>query len=152
MMSNFYFVDWKEINKNSLDLAEKLNKKDQNWEAIIAIARGGLIPAAILAHKLNIHIIDTICIKSYSSTHQQQEKLEILKNLKKTTRSNLLVVDDLVDSGETFKLVRTMLPQSTFATVYAKPMGEPMVDHFSQQIPQDVWVVFPWEETDQISD
>jgi xanthine phosphoribosyltransferase len=57
----------------------------------------------------------------------------------------VLVVDDLVDTGQTAKLVRDILPEAHFAAVYAKPMGRPMVDTFITEVSQDTWIFFPWD-------
>ena len=56
-----------------------------------------------------------------------------------------LIIDDLVDSGHTARVVREMLPKAHFATVYAKPMGRPMVDTFITEVSQDTWIYFPWD-------
>ena len=56
-----------------------------------------------------------------------------------------LVVDDLVDTGKTAKEVRAMLPNAHFATIYAKPQGRPLTDTTIGEVPQDVWVYFPWD-------
>jgi xanthine phosphoribosyltransferase len=57
----------------------------------------------------------------------------------------VLIVDDLVDTGKTAKVVRELLPEAHFATVYAKPMGRPMVDTFITEVSQDTWIYFPWD-------
>ena len=57
----------------------------------------------------------------------------------------VLIVDDLVDTGKTAKIVRDILPKAHFATVYAKPMGRPMVDTFITEVSQDTWIYFPWD-------
>ena len=54
-----------------------------------------------------------------------------------------MIVDDLVDTGKTARLVRDMLPDAHFATVYAKPMGRPLVDTFITEVSQDTWIFFP---------
>jgi hypothetical protein len=54
-------------------------------------------------------------------------------------------VDDLVDTGATAKVVREMLPSADFATVYAKPLGRPLVDTFITEVSQDTWIYFPWD-------
>jgi xanthine phosphoribosyltransferase len=56
-----------------------------------------------------------------------------------------LIVDDLVDTGRTATVVRNILPDAHFATVYAKPMGRPMVDTFITEVSQDTWIYFPWD-------
>ena len=57
----------------------------------------------------------------------------------------VLIVDDLVDTGQTAKVVRGILPRAHLATVYAKPMGRPMVDTFITEVSQDTWIYFPWD-------
>ena len=57
----------------------------------------------------------------------------------------LLVIDDLVDTGKTARVVRDMLPNAHFATVYAKPLGRPLVDTFITEVSQDTWIYFPWD-------
>jgi xanthine phosphoribosyltransferase len=57
----------------------------------------------------------------------------------------LLIIDDLVDTGKTARIVRDMLPKAHFATVYAKPMGRPLVDTFITEVSQDTWIFFPWD-------
>ncbi len=59
--------------------------------------------------------------------------------------AKILVVDDLVDTGATAKVVREMLPKAHFATVYAKPLGRPLVDTFVTEVSQDTWIYFPWD-------
>ena len=61
------------------------------------------------------------------------------------TGRGLLIVDDLVDTGKTGRLVRELLPEAHFATVYAKPIGRPLVDTFITEVSQDTWIFFPWD-------
>ena len=56
-----------------------------------------------------------------------------------------LIVDDLVDTGETARALRAMMPKAHFATVYAKPAGRPLVDTFVTEVSQDTWIFFPWD-------
>ena len=74
--------------------------------------------------------------------------MEILKPLDITGKGWLLV-DDLVDTGQTAKKVRDMLPEAHFATVYAKPKGRPLVDTFITEVSQDTWILFPWDAETQ---
>ena len=47
--------------------------------------------------------------------------------------------------GKTLELVRRLYPKAHFATVYAKPSGQPMVDTFITEVSQDTWIFFPWD-------
>ena len=56
-----------------------------------------------------------------------------------------LIVDDLVDTGETIKALRPQIPKAHYATVYAKPNGRTQVDTFITEVSQDTWIYFPWD-------
>ncbi len=100
------------------------------------------MPAAIVARELDLRLVDTVCVSSYD--HQAQGKITVLKEVPGDGEGTL-IVDDLVDTGKTAKLVREMLPKAHFATVYAKPAGRPMVDTFVTEVSQDTWIHFPWD-------
>ena len=118
----------------------------QPWTGIVAITRGGLVPASIIARELEIRILDTVCISSYD--YQQQGEVSVLKS-PTIDRSGLLLIDDLVDTGQTARVVRDLLPEAHFATVYAKPAGRPLVDTFITEVSQDTWILFPWDTESQ---
>ncbi len=120
------------------------------FAAVIGITRGGLVPATIVARELGVRMIDTVCVVSYD--HQTQGELRLLKGPSEQTMQlgggtgkGLLIVDDLVDTGKTARVVRDLLPDAHFATVYAKPMGKPLVDTFITEVSQDTWIFFPWD-------
>jgi xanthine phosphoribosyltransferase len=134
-------VTWEELHRNAKALAWRLIEKGP-WKGIVAITRGGLVPAAIVARELEVRLIDTICIASYDDRNQGQ--LSILKGVA-GDGTGWLIIDDLVDTGKTAKAVRDMLPKAHFATVYAKPAGRPLVDTFITEVSQDTWILFPWD-------
>src|SRR5690606_17849863 len=119
------------------------------FDAVVAIARGGLVPAAIVARELNIRTVETVSVKSYD--HQNRGGIKVLKEISRPildiagNGGKLLIVDDLVDTGNTARIVRDMLPGAHFATVYAKPKGRDMVDTFITEVSQDTWIFFPWD-------
>ena len=115
----------------------------------MAITRGGLVPAAIVARELDVRLIETISIASYHD-YKTQGGLKVLKTIapdvaRLDAEARILVVDDLVDTGATVKVVREFLPKAHFATVYAKPLGRPLVDTFITEVSQDTWIYFPWD-------
>jgi len=101
-----------------------------------------LVPASIIARELEIRLVDTVCISSYD--FQQQGKISVLKS-PEIDGSGLLLIDDLVDTGKTARVVKDLLPEAHFATVYAKPAGRPLVDTFITEVSQDTWILFPWD-------
>jgi xanthine phosphoribosyltransferase len=58
-----------------------------------------------------------------------------------------LVIDDLVDTGATMRIVREILPKAHVGVLYAKPVGRPLADSFVAEFPQESWIDFPWEMT-----
>jgi xanthine phosphoribosyltransferase len=135
-------VTWDQLHRDSKALAWRLLDICE-FRGIVAITRGGLVPAAIVARELDIHLVDTVCVSSYKGK-DQQARLEMLKPLK-MDGNGWLMIDDLVDTGNTAKTVRDMLPKAHFATVYAKPLGRPLVDTFVTEVSQDTWILFPWD-------
>lgn len=105
-------VPWSDIHRDACRLAALLRPLGA-WRGLIAVTRGGLVPAAIV-------------IAADDGT-------------------GMLVIDDLVDSGQTAQMVRQLLPQAFVACLYAKPLGRPYVDLFVEEIEQLLWIEFPWE-------
>jgi xanthine phosphoribosyltransferase len=144
-----FHVSWDQIHRDARALAWRLQgqgPEDGNWRAVVAITRGGMAPAMIVARELDIRTVDTISVKSYS--HQAQTEALVLKAPDAAMMRDghgILVVDDLVDSGRTLELVRALYPRAHFATVYAKPKGKPQVDTYITEVSQDTWIFFPWD-------
>jgi len=141
-------VSWDQFHRDARALAWRLAASGP-FQAIVAVTRGGLVPAAIIARELELRIIETVCVASYHD-YKNQGGLQVLKPIaadvaKSGDGAGILVVDDLVDTGATARVVREMLPKAHFATVYAKPLGRPLVDTFITEVSQDTWIYFPWD-------
>jgi len=138
-------VSWEELHRNSKALAWRVMGSGP-WQGLVAVTRGGLVPAAIVARELDIRLIDTICISSYDD--RSQGDMQVLKEVP-GDGTGWLIVDDLVDTGRTAQVVRDLLPKAHFATVYAKPAGRPLVETFITEVSQDTWILFPWDTEPQ---
>ena len=143
-------VSWDQFHRDARALTWRLAEAGP-FEAIVCITRGGLVAAAIVSRELGIRVIETVCVSSYHS-YSNQGELRVLKPVASEVvgvgggaGKGVLIVDDLVDTGKTAKVVRDILPDAHFATVYAKPMGRPMVDTFITEVSQDTWIYFPWD-------
>ncbi|MCB2102448.1 MAG: xanthine phosphoribosyltransferase [Rhodobacterales bacterium] len=143
-------VPWEEIHRVAFELAERLRGRGPGpggtWTGIVAITRGGLVPAALVARALDVRLIETICISSYDGVVKGE--LHIVKGADATvegTGEGWLLVDDLVDTGATARAARDMLPGAHYATLYAKPEGLPLVETHVADVPQDLWIDFPWD-------
>ena len=139
-------VSWEQFHRDARALAWRLASSGP-FKGLVAITRGGLVPAAIIARELDLRLIETICISSYDHD-KKQAGLNLIKPISPDLAGDgtgLLVIDDLVDTGKTAREVRDMLPKAHFATVYAKPAGRPLVDTFITEVSQDTWIYFPWD-------
>ena len=138
-------ISWDQLHRDAKALAWRLVDM-KKWKGIVAITRGGLVPASIIARELEIRLVDTVCVSSYD--YKEIGDSKILKSVD-IDDTDWLLVDDLVDTGRTARIVRDMLPKAHFATVYAKPEGRPLVDTFITEVSQDTWILFPWDTESQ---
>ncbi|MBZ8134642.1 xanthine phosphoribosyltransferase [Afifella sp. IM 167] len=150
MQDKAFPVSWDQFHRDARALAWRLASAGP-FEAIVCITRGGLVPAAIVCRELEVRLIETVCVASYHQ-YKTQGGLEVLKPVSDAVLGigggggkGVLIVDDLVDTGKTATIVREMLPDAHFATVYAKPKGRPLVDTFVTEVSQDTWIYFPWD-------
>jgi xanthine phosphoribosyltransferase len=140
-------VSWDQFHRDARALAWRLNGAGP-FQAIVTVTRGGLVPAAIVARELDMRIIDTFCVASYVG-ETVQSQIKVLKTVSPEAARDggrgVLVIDDLADTGATVKVVRGLLPNAHIATVYAKPLGGPLVDTYVTEVSQDTWIYFPWD-------
>lgn len=140
-------VTWIDIHTTSKKLSALLKKTGKEWSRVIAVTRGGLVPACLVARDLDIRLIDTVSVKSYD--HQTQSAAQVLKTPDGVgTGAGCLIVDDLSDTGNTFKALRQILPDATYACLYVKPQGKPYADVYPAEVTQDTWIYLPWEDQD----
>lgn len=136
-----YPVSWDQFHRDAKALAWRLSSLGP-FKGVIAITRGGLVPAAIVARELELRLIETFCIASYDD--QMQGEAKILKGVE-GDGSGWVVIDDLVDTGKTLKIVKQVLPKAHIATVYAKPLARELVNTYFTEVSQDTWIDFPWD-------
>jgi xanthine phosphoribosyltransferase len=143
--TKYFPVSWEELHRNGRALAWRMMEKGP-FKGVVAVTRGGLVPAAIVARELDLRFIETVCIMAYRDDRSVGE-VDIIKGVDlEDGGAGWLIVDDLVDSGITAKYVRDMIPNAHFATIYAKPKGRPRVDTFITEVSQDTWILFPWDQ------
>jgi xanthine phosphoribosyltransferase len=146
---HYYTVTWDQLHRDSKALAWRLIAHGP-FQGVCAITRGGLIPAAIVARELECRIVETVSVVTYDEERMGEPRVVKPPAAALGARGEgWLLVDDLVDTGTTAKVVRALLPRAHFATVYAKPQGRPMVDSFITEVSQDTWILFPWDTEPQ---
>jgi xanthine phosphoribosyltransferase len=147
MAAHYYTVTWDQLHRDARALAWRLMGSGP-FIGIVAISRGGLIPAAIIARELDLRLVESVCVITYQD-EQRGEPAVTKPPAAAGDGTGFLIVDDLVDSGTTARVVRALLPKAHFACVYAKPEGRPTVDSFVTEVSQDTWILFPWDTEPQ---
>ena len=122
-----------------------IKNKNEKFVGIVALARGGYIPAAIIANRLNIKNLRSISISSYDDIEEKRQK-NIQVNHIFNTEEKWLVIDELADTGHSLELISQHHPNGVLAVVYAKPKGMKKTDLHAVSMPQEQWIVFPWDE------
>lgn len=141
-------VSWEELHRNAKALAWRLVDLGP-WAGMVAITRGGMVPAAIVARELDIRVIETVSVIGYHYDDSKPRLEQDVKIVKPAAGvgdgSGWLVIDDLADTGRTMDVLRRLIPKAHFAAIYAKPLGRPLVDTFVTEVSQDTWIYFPWD-------
>lgn len=140
-------VSWHELHRTTRNLAQELAPRGP-WKGIVAIARGGMVPAAIIARELGIRRVEIVASASYDD--RMRGPVTILSDVDALKRScgdgaDWLVIDDIADTGRTMQAVRAILPRAHAAAIYVKPAARRDVDTFAVEVEQDSWVEFPWD-------
>lgn len=147
-MTRFYLtVGWEQLHRDARTLAGMLIGKGP-FKGIVAVSRGGLIPAAIVARELDLRLVESVCVVTYE--HQTMGRPTVTKSPDIAgDGTGFLVIDDLADTGTTARVVRGLLPKAHYACVYVKPAGADTADTHVAEVAQDTWILFPWDTQPQ---
>lgn len=147
MATRYYAVTWDQLHRDARALAWRLMEIGP-FDGIVAISRGGLIPAAIIARELDLRLVESVCVVTYQD-EKRGEPVVAKPPVAAGDGSGFLIIDDLVDSGTTARVVRGLLPKAHFACIYAKPLGRETVNSYVTEVSQDTWILFPWDTEPQ---
>ena len=147
MAERYYTVTWDQLHRDAKALAWRLMEGGP-FQGIVAVSRGGLIPAAIIARELDTRLVESVCVVTYDE-EERGEPLVTKPPVAAGDGTGFLIIDDLVDSGTTARVVRKLLPKAHFACIYAKPQGRETVDSYVTEVSQDTWILFPWDTEPQ---
>lgn len=145
-------LTWEDIEEQCRVLAKEIMERSFQFDIIIGISRGGLVPARLLSDLLGNDEVDIIRVKFYESVGQTAKKPVILFSSQIDIKGkDILLVDDIADTGESLiatiehlkeKNVKSILA----ATLAKKPQSKFTPDFFASETPN--WVIFPWEITE----
>lgn len=146
-MTDFRYISWSEYGNLTGALAEKVRSSAKTFDLVIGIARGGLPVAMVVSDRLGVKI-DFINVKSYNGIAKRTTP-RILSTLTEGIKGeNVLIVDDLIDHGDTMEMVKQHLNQQgpkllEAAVLFKKPWSKVDPDYYLEVV--DKWIVFPFE-------
>ncbi len=146
-MTEFRYISWAEYGNLAEALAEKVRSTGKAFDLVIGIARGGIPVAMVVSDHLEVKI-DIINVKSYSGIAERGSP-QILSTLTESVKDkSVLLVDDLVDQGDTMSMVKRFLSEQgpktlETAVLFKKPWSKTEPDYYLEVV--DKWIVFPFE-------
>jgi hypoxanthine phosphoribosyltransferase len=142
-------LTWELFGTASRELTQSIVDSGFQPDIVIAIARGGLLPAGAIAYAMGVKAAGTLNVEFYSdieTTLPDPVVLEPLLDTNAIKGKKLLVVDDVADSGRTLALVVELLREHTdeirSAVIYTKPASVIAPDFTWRET--DRWINFPW--------
>ena len=150
-------VSWHAVARHTNRLADKIKQDQFIPEIVIAIARGGYVPARIICDRLDIYNLTSIRIAHYTGGSNKLEQARLSMPLSIDIRGmNVLLVDDVTDTGDTFKLayehVNSFAPHAIkTAVIHHKMVSCILPDYYATIVRKWRWIVYPWAVTEDIT-
>jgi uncharacterized protein len=147
LLTEFRYISWPEYGNLAEALAEKVRSGGKKFDLVIGIARGGLPVAMVVSDHLGVKI-DFINVKSYDGIAQRSTPKILSTVTEDIGGKNVLIVDDLVDQGDTMEMVKRHLDKQgpkllEGAVLFKKPWCRIEPEYYLDVV--DRWVVFPFE-------
>jgi len=146
-----HHIFWNTLIQDSHKLADALmiaNAKTANQvQGIIGVSRGGLVPAAIVAYRMQIRNLRAVQAASYDHLGIRSPEVAVTAlppDIEDGGRG-WLIIDDIADSGNTIRTLRSYWPNALFYSLYAKGEGVSVADGFVREFAHDLWISFPWD-------
>ncbi len=152
-MKTYKHINWDGIDNLCNKITTQIKESNYIPDVIIGISRGGLIPARILCDKLQVSKLEVISVELYNKEHIKINPIiscnyDLIYNI---INKNVLIVDDIYDSGTTINIILNMLiniKNKRVVTLFTHEICKE-VDYFGEYIEnKDIWVVYPWEEVE----
>jgi len=145
----FEVPTWNQIYNMLLNLAEKIRRNGFKPDIIVGVSRGGWPPARVLSDLLHNPNLANVRAEFYLGVAETKGEPTLTQPVSMATASKkVLVVDEVVDTGKSLKLVREHIIEQgaaevKIATVYCKPWSIVKPDYCEKETSR--WIVFPWE-------
>jgi len=144
-----------ELYEMTLDLSILIKNKLSEVEAIVAVSKGGLMIARLLADFLGVKYLYTVQVALYDTPGKLGKKPVLIQSFNCRNKHNMvLIVDDVSDTGTTLSFVcdhvRPLIPKVYTATLFIKPWTKYIPDFYLKTT--DKWIVFPHEYAEFVRD
>lgn len=152
----YLHLTWMDVQRLSEKLADQIAESGFRPDIIVAVSRGGFDPARILSDELNIRSLASLQVIYYAGINERNDKPQVKYPLNADISGlNVLVVDDVADSGNSLKVVKEYIDslgprEVKMATLHHKPWSSFEPDFFAESV--DKWIIYPWEPRESIED
>lgn len=152
----YLYLTWMDVQRLSEKLADQIAETGFRPDIIVAVSRGGFDPARILSDELNIRSLASLQVIYYAGVNERNDKPQVKYPLNADISGlNVLVVDDVADSGSSLKVVKDYIDnlgprEVRIATLHHKPWSTFEPDFFAESA--DKWIIYPWEPRESIED
>jgi hypoxanthine phosphoribosyltransferase len=152
----YLHLTWMDVQRLSEKLADQIAETGFRPDIIVAVSRGGFDPARILSDELNIRSLASLQVIYYAGVNERNDKPQVKYPLNADIAGlNVLVVDDVADSGNSLKVVKDYIDnlgprEVRIATLHHKPWSSFEPDFYAESV--DKWIIYPWEPRESIED
>ena len=152
----YLHLTWMDVQRLSEKLADQIAETGFRPDIIVAVSRGGFDPARILSDELNIRSLASLQVIYYAGIRERNDKPQVKYPLNADISGlNVLVVDDVADSGNSLKVVKEYVDslgprEVKMATLHHKPWSTFEPDFYAESV--DKWIIYPWEPRESIED
>ncbi len=153
-------LTWEDITSHVAILADKIRQSGWRPDVLVAIARGGLVPAMLLSDFLDVKDILTIQLEHWPAPGKVEEEVRLRYGLPDVDLSGkkVLIVDDVADTGDTLKFALeylkskyTNIDVKTAALHVKKNKTKFIPDFWSVEVDPSLWIVYPWNYVEDLT-
>lgn len=152
-----WIITWDELYQAVRQLAIKIRESGYTIDLIVAIGRGGYVPGRILSDLLGIKDLTSFKIEHYLGLDKCKTAMVKYPLTADVEDKNILVIDDVTDTGDTFDVALTHIRQCgrvrmlRTAVMVHKEVSHYRPDYFAEKITRWRWVIFPWAVNEDLS-
>ena len=141
---------WNELDKLTFDVAKKIIEAKEDFQIIVALAKGAWPMSRSLIDYTQIKELDSLGVRFYKGINEKFDKPEVYQSLSISVKGKkVLIFDDVADSGESLIFTKQLLEEQgaaevKTATLFTKPWSKFTPDYFGAET--DSWIIFPFEK------